>query len=84
MKAFGANSVGVIDYLLFVFLEMWAPRANIDIARSWPKKAVGVNVDGVSEKRLGGEKVGRRTSKRERDRERDRERVGSNDGTTSL
>ena len=28
----------VIDYLLFVLLEMWAPRANIDIAKSWPKK----------------------------------------------
>ena len=28
----------VIDYLLFVFLEILAPRANIDIARNWPKK----------------------------------------------
>ena len=28
----------VVDYLLFVFLEIWAPRANIDIATSWPKK----------------------------------------------
>jgi phosphatidylinositol glycan class A protein len=28
----------VIDFLIFVFLEMWFPRANIDIARSWPKK----------------------------------------------
>ncbi|KAL2014850.1 hypothetical protein VTN00DRAFT_2375 [Thermoascus crustaceus] len=28
----------VIDFLLYVFLEMWWPRANIDIARSWPKK----------------------------------------------
>ena len=28
----------VVDYLLFVFLEVWAPRANIDIAKSWPKK----------------------------------------------
>ncbi|EHA26820.1 hypothetical protein ASPNIDRAFT_35759 [Aspergillus niger ATCC 1015] len=28
----------VIDFLLYVFLEMWFPRANIDIARSWPKK----------------------------------------------
>ncbi|MCJ1308498.1 Phosphatidylinositol N-acetylglucosaminyltransferase gpi3 subunit [Agyrium rufum] len=28
----------VIDYLLFVFLEMWAPRSNIDIAKDWPKK----------------------------------------------
>ncbi|GIC91423.1 phosphatidylinositol N-acetylglucosaminyltransferase subunit A/GPI3 [Aspergillus udagawae] len=28
----------VIDFLLYVFLEMWFPRSNIDIARSWPKK----------------------------------------------
>ena len=28
----------VVDYLLFVFLEMWAPRANIDIAKNWPRK----------------------------------------------
>lgn len=30
----------VIDYLLFVFLEFWFPRASIDIARNWPKKKV--------------------------------------------
>ncbi|KAJ5259604.1 hypothetical protein N7478_012585 [Penicillium angulare] len=30
----------VIDFLIYVFLEMWFPRANIDIARSWPKKQV--------------------------------------------
>ncbi|CAL5870558.1 uncharacterized protein PFLUO_LOCUS4797 [Penicillium psychrofluorescens] len=28
----------VIDFLFYVFLEMWFPRATIDIARSWPKK----------------------------------------------
>lgn len=28
----------IIDYLLFQFLEMWAPRSNIDIAKNWPKK----------------------------------------------
>lgn len=28
----------VIDYLIFVFLEMWAPRTNIDIAKNWPRK----------------------------------------------
>lgn len=28
----------VIDFLLYVLLEMWFPRSNIDIARSWPKK----------------------------------------------
>ncbi len=28
----------IIDYLIFVFLEFWAPRDEIDIARNWPKK----------------------------------------------
>ncbi|KIN03824.1 glycosyltransferase family 4 protein [Oidiodendron maius Zn] len=28
----------VIDYLLFLLLEIWAPRENIDIAKNWPKK----------------------------------------------
>lgn len=31
----------VIDYLILQFLEIWAPRANIDIAKNWPKK-IGV------------------------------------------
>ncbi|KAI9810100.1 MAG: Phosphatidylinositol N-acetylglucosaminyltransferase gpi3 subunit [Pycnora praestabilis] len=30
----------VMDYLLFVFLEIWAPRATIDVARDWPKKSI--------------------------------------------
>jgi len=29
----------IIDYLIFVFLEFWAPRDEIDIARNWPKKS---------------------------------------------
>ena len=33
----------VVDYLLFVFLEMWAPRCNIDIAKNWPKKPPAEN-----------------------------------------
>ncbi|EXJ66375.1 phosphatidylinositol glycan, class A [Cladophialophora psammophila CBS 110553] len=28
----------IIDYLIFLFLEIWAPRSRIDIARSWPRK----------------------------------------------
>ena len=28
----------IIDYLLFLLLEIWAPRENIDIAKNWPKK----------------------------------------------
>ncbi len=30
----------IIDYLLFLCLEVYAPRNQIDIARSWPKKQV--------------------------------------------
>lgn len=41
----------VIDYLIFVFLEMWAPREGIDISRSWPKKIIGVNAELDREKR---------------------------------
>lgn len=29
----------VIDYLIFVFLELWFPRQDIDICRDWPKKS---------------------------------------------
>lgn len=28
----------IIDYLLFFFLELWAPRSRIDIAKDWPRK----------------------------------------------
>lgn len=28
----------VIDYLILQFLEIWAPRTKIDIAKNWPKK----------------------------------------------
>lgn len=56
----------VIDYLLFVFLEMWAPRSNIDIARSWPKKTASVGNE--SEKKSGR---GGRRRKSARDGPRD-------------
>ncbi|KAI4122454.1 MAG: hypothetical protein LQ347_006492 [Umbilicaria vellea] len=53
----------VIDYLLFVFLEMWAPRANIDVARNWPKKlAAGA---GTRDRELVDATVVRKRSKRE-------------------
>ena len=28
----------IIDYLIFLFLELWSPKAEIDIARNWPRK----------------------------------------------
>ncbi|KAI9845908.1 MAG: hypothetical protein M1837_004444 [Sclerophora amabilis] len=37
----------VVDYLLFVFLEIWAPRAGIDIARDWPKKIPAAKRDDI-------------------------------------
>ncbi|KAL1302685.1 hypothetical protein AAFC00_003048 [Neodothiora populina] len=35
----------VIDYLLFVFLELWFPRRDIDICRDWPKKKSTTSAD---------------------------------------
>jgi phosphatidylinositol glycan class A protein len=28
----------IVDYLLYVFLEVFAPRSRIDLAKNWPKK----------------------------------------------
>jgi phosphatidylinositol N-acetylglucosaminyltransferase subunit A len=28
----------IIDYLFLLFLEIWRPRANIDISKGWPRK----------------------------------------------
>lgn len=41
----------VIDYLLFLLLEILAPRDAIDIARSWPKKEQGERVSRDRSKR---------------------------------
>lgn len=35
----------VIDYLLLAFLEIWAPRVNIDIAKNWPRKVLAENLE---------------------------------------
>lgn len=35
----------VIDYLIFIFLELFFPRTNIDICRDWPKKQISKTVD---------------------------------------
>jgi phosphatidylinositol glycan class A protein len=34
----------VIDYIIFLLLEVWAPRDAIDIARNWPKKVKQENL----------------------------------------
>ncbi|MCJ1289051.1 Phosphatidylinositol N-acetylglucosaminyltransferase gpi3 subunit [Xylographa carneopallida] len=53
----------VIDYLLFVFLEMWAPRKSIDIAKNWPRKIPPQHKDNKED--LGEAKPVRRRSARE-------------------
>lgn len=35
----------IIDYLLFLFLELWFPRDQIDICPEWPRKAVDETED---------------------------------------
>ena len=30
----------IVDYLIFLVLEMFAPRSRIDICKDWPKKAI--------------------------------------------
>ena len=55
----------IVDYLLFVFLELWAPRAGIDIAKDWPRKkiegaAVAAPESKPMRKRSARESVGRR------------------------
>lgn len=47
----------IVDYLLFVLLEIWAPRANIDIVRDWPRKKMPADLrdaGGPVGVRLGG------------------------------
>jgi phosphatidylinositol glycan class A protein len=41
----------VIDYLLFLLLELWAPRDAIDIAKNWPKKSQEERITREREKR---------------------------------
>ena len=62
----------VIDYLLFVFLEMWAPRANIDLARDWPKKGMVGKGERDGDREVADEMVGRKRSKREEGGKRER------------
>lgn len=52
----------VVDYLLYVFLELWFPRSGIDICRDWPKKRVGE----ADEEERGGRAVQRDATVRRR------------------
>ena len=60
----------IVDYLLFVFLELWAPRANIDIAKNWPRKMVSEKTDSRLES--SESKLGRKRSARDNTARRDR------------
>ncbi|KAF1986332.1 glycosyltransferase family 4 protein [Aulographum hederae CBS 113979] len=52
----------VVDYLLFIFLELWFPRANIDVARDWPKKKMAAA--GAEQAELGRKRSARYREKR--------------------
>lgn len=56
----------IVDYLIWVFLEIFAPRSRIDVAKNWPKK---IPKD-VNERQLDstkdGSKVNRKRSARNR------------------
>jgi phosphatidylinositol N-acetylglucosaminyltransferase subunit A len=60
----------IVDYLLFTFLEIWYPRADIDIARDWPKKRPDSNQMREKEKERDKDIIGvsRKRSNRHRDR----------------
>lgn len=61
----------IIDYLLFMFLEIFAPRSRIDIAPNWPKKILkeGREKDGGLPKDSAG--IIRKRSSRNRRETRD-------------
>jgi phosphatidylinositol N-acetylglucosaminyltransferase subunit A len=58
----------IIDYLIFVFLELWYPRTNIDLAKDWPKKQ---HLTGAQNGGRGEATPGRKRSGRYKDRRRE-------------
>ncbi|KAF2084920.1 glycosyltransferase family 4 protein [Saccharata proteae CBS 121410] len=59
----------IIDYLIFVFLELWAPRARIDIARNWPRKKI--DQTGVDEFGGRGIVMTKQSSRHAKDKKRE-------------
>ncbi|KAF2642149.1 phosphatidylinositol N-acetylglucosaminyltransferase GPI3 subunit [Massarina eburnea CBS 473.64] len=64
----------VVDYLLFIFLEIFAPRERIDVCKDWPKKAVPVaklgeeeDVESLKEGGVPGRKRNSRHRREKRD-----------------
>ncbi|PSN75005.1 phosphatidylinositol:UDP-GlcNAc transferase PIG-A [Corynespora cassiicola Philippines] len=63
----------IVDYLLYIFLEIFQPRSGIDICKNWPKKKpakddkdrdAGVSKDGLRDG--SGSGIGRKRSSRHR------------------
>ena len=56
----------VVDYLIYILLEIFAPRSRIDLARNWPKKELreGRDKDDSAMKEPSG--IGRKRSARHR------------------
>lgn len=61
----------IVDYLIFVFLEIWYPRASIDIARNWPKKKL--TEEGIKDNGLTPTGLTRKRSSRHRERDKRRD-----------
>ena len=57
----------IVDYLLYVFLEIFAPRSRIDLAKDWPKK---LPKEGDPAK--DGTSISRKRSSRRRDKREER------------
>lgn len=58
----------IVDYLIFVFLELWAPRASIDIAKNWPKKRTVEVIVPAAQEEVG---ITRKRSARHREKRRE-------------
>lgn len=56
----------IVDYLLYVVLEIFAPRSRIDIARNWPKKDCRNGKEKDADAVKAGATVGRKRSSRHR------------------
>lgn len=58
----------VVDYLLFIFLEIFAPRERIDICKDWPKKAIKKRVEAAETDNSRSDSISRKKSPRRRKR----------------
>ncbi|KAF2787685.1 glycosyltransferase family 4 protein [Melanomma pulvis-pyrius CBS 109.77] len=56
----------IVDYLLYVLLEIFAPRSHIDIARNWPQKDLKAEKEKDMDSSKDGSGIGRKRSSRHR------------------